>query len=163
MIYNLRLVRCMSILACNRRHSQPCLLGSHLRLPVFTAEEIQAITGPSDFYRMNTYTMNLCRAGGTDELQGLVNYMFNRPDGTQLGTQANCSWLQDYPEGFRQLLNYIWNRYKHPIYVTENGFCVKNESSKPMEDVLRDIDHVNYFRGITAALKTAVLDDCVDV
>ncbi|KIM51332.1 glycoside hydrolase family 1 protein, partial [Scleroderma citrinum Foug A] len=76
---------------------------------------------------------------------------------------ANCSWLQDYPEGFRQLLNYIWNRYKHPIYVTENGFCVKNESSKPMEDALRDTDRVNYFRGITAALKTAVLDDGVDV
>ena len=47
--------------------------------------------------------------------------------------------------------------------MTENGFCVKNESAKPMEDVLRDIDRVNYFRGITAALKTAVLDDCVDV
>ncbi|KIM53211.1 glycoside hydrolase family 1 protein, partial [Scleroderma citrinum Foug A] len=85
------------------------------RLPVFNAEEIQAIIGSSDFYGMNTYTTNLCRTGGTDELQGLVDYTFNRPDGTQLGTQANCSWLQDYPEGFRQLLNYIWNRYKHPI------------------------------------------------
>jgi len=27
-------------------------------------------------------------AGGTDELQGLVDYTFNRPDGTQLGTQG---------------------------------------------------------------------------
>lgn len=133
------------------------------RLPVFTAEEIQVVTGSSDFYGMNTYTTNLCRAGGTDELQGLVDYTFNRPDGTQLGTQANCSWLQDYPEGFRQLLNYIWKRYKHPIYVTENGFCVKNESSKFMEDALRDTDRVSYFRGITASLKAAVLDDDVDV
>ena len=32
-----------------------------------------------------------------------------------------------------------------------------------MEDALRDTDRVNYFRGITAALKTAVLDDGVDV
>ena len=47
--------------------------------------------------------------------------------------------------------------------MTENGFCVKNESSKSMEDALRDTDRVNYFRGITAALKTAVLDDGVDV
>lgn len=47
--------------------------------------------------------------------------------------------------------------------MTENGFCVKNESSKFMEDALRDTDRVSYFRGITASLKAAVLDDDVDV
>ena len=91
------------------------MLGEYL--PVSTAEKIQVITGSSDFYGMNTYTMNLCSkfsrhlkrvdylkaglgAGGTDELQGLVDYMFNQPDGMQLGTQGllscsapNSSWI----------------------------------------------------------------------
>ncbi|KAG2739879.1 glycoside hydrolase family 1 protein [Suillus brevipes Sb2] len=133
------------------------------RLPEFTPEELNVVKGSSDFYGMNTYTTNLCRDGGDDELQGLVEYTFIRPDGTQLGTQAHCAWLQDYPQGFRHLLNYIWKRYKLPIYVTENGFAVKDEHLKPIEDALQDNDRVNYFKGITASLKAAVLEDGVDV
>ncbi|KIK34238.1 glycoside hydrolase family 1 protein [Suillus luteus UH-Slu-Lm8-n1] len=133
------------------------------RLPEFTPEELKVVKGSSDFYGMNTYTTNLCRDGGDDEFQGLVEYTFIRPDGTQLGTQAHCAWLQDYPQGFRHLLNYIWKRYKLPIYVTENGFAVKDEHSKPIEEALQDDDRVNYFKGITASLKAAVLEDGVDV
>lgn len=133
------------------------------RLPEFTPEELKVVRGSSDFYGMNTYTTNLCRDGGDDEFQGLVEYTFIRPDGTQLGTQAHCAWLQDYPQGFRHLLNYIWKKYKLPIYVTENGFAVKDEHSKPMEEALQDNDRVNYFKGITASLKAAVLEDGVDV
>lgn len=102
------------------------------RLPQFTEDELKLVKGSSDYYGMNTYTTNLCRectfylhlsmslrinqgAGGDDEFQGLVDYTFTRPDGTQLGTQAHCAWLQDYPDGFRALLNYLWNRYHMPI------------------------------------------------
>lgn len=133
------------------------------RLPEFTPEELKVVKGSSDFYGMNTYTTNLCRHGGDDEFQGLVEYTFIRSDGSQLGTQAHCAWLQDYPQGFRHLLNYIWKRYKLPIYVTENGFAVKDEHSKPIEQALQDSDRVNYFKGITASLKAAVLEDGVDV
>jgi beta-glucosidase len=82
------------------------------RFPEFTPEERELVKGSSDFYGMNTYTTNLCRkslhpnfshlelkmlvgAGGDDEFQGNVDYTFTRPDGTQLGTQAHCAWLQD--------------------------------------------------------------------
>ena len=41
-------------------------------------------------------------AGGDDEFQGLVDYTFTRPDGTQLGTQAHCAWLQDCKSLFLQ-------------------------------------------------------------
>ncbi|OJA15195.1 hypothetical protein AZE42_11140 [Rhizopogon vesiculosus] len=126
------------------------------RLPVFTPEELAVVKGSSDFYGMNTYTTNLCRAGGNDEFKGFVEYTFSRPDGSQLGTQAHCAWLQDYPEGFRC-------RYNLPIYVTENGFAVKDEHMKPIEEALQDNDRVNYFKGITNTLKDAVLEDGVDV
>ncbi|KAG1785285.1 glycoside hydrolase family 1 protein [Suillus plorans] len=133
------------------------------RLPEFTPEELKVVKGSSDFYGMNTYTSYFCKAGGDDEFQGFAEYTFIRPDGTQLGTQAHCAWLQDYPQGFRDLLNYIWKRYKLPIYVTENGFAVKDESSKSIEEALQDNDRVNYFQGNTASLKAAVLEDGVDV
>ncbi|TFK22418.1 beta-glucosidase [Coprinopsis marcescibilis] len=137
------------------------VLGS--RMPDFTPEEWAIVKGSSDFYGMNTYTTNLCRAGGDDEFQGNVDYTFTRPDGTQLGTQAHCSWLQDYPEGFRQLLNYLWKRYKLPIYVTENGFAVKNESYLPVEEAVKDHDRVHYFQGTTKALLQAINIDGVQI
>ncbi|KAJ7075330.1 beta-glucosidase [Mycena belliarum] len=133
------------------------------RLPQFTVAEWAVVHGSSDFYGMNTYTTNLCRAGGDDEFQGLVDYTFTRPDGTQLGTQAHCAWLQDYPQGFRSLLNYLWKKYKMPIYVTENGFAVKNESDMPKEVAVKDTDRVNYYRGVTASLQAAINEDGVDV
>ncbi|KAK0499187.1 beta-glucosidase 1B [Armillaria luteobubalina] len=133
------------------------------RLPEFTDEEIRLVQGSSDFYGMNTYTTNLCRAGGDDEFQGLVDYTFTRPDGSQLGTQAHCAWLQDYPQGFRALLNYLWNRYHMPIYVTENGFAVKDEDAMPLEQALLDHDRVQYFRGTTSALLAAIHEDGVDI
>ncbi|KAF9447997.1 glycoside hydrolase family 1 protein [Macrolepiota fuliginosa MF-IS2] len=133
------------------------------RLADITEEEWKVVKGSSDFYGMNTYTTNLCRAGGDDEFQGLVDYTFTRPDGTQLGTQAHCAWLQDYPEGFRALLNYLYKRYKLPIYVTENGFAVKDENFIPRDQALADTDRVNYFRGTTASLLAAINEDGVDV
>ncbi|KAH9947759.1 beta-glucosidase [Amylocystis lapponica] len=133
------------------------------RLPTFTPAELAVVKGSSDFYGMNTYTTNLCKAGGDDEFQGKVEYTFTRPDGTQLGTQAHCAWLQDYPQGFRELMNYLWNRYHMPIYVTENGFAVKDENNKPVEEALSDGDRVEYFRGTTGALLGAVAEDGVDV
>ncbi|KAI0725480.1 beta-glucosidase [Fomitopsis betulina] len=133
------------------------------RLPTFTPEELAVVKGSSEFYGMNTYTTNLCKAGGDDEFQGNVKYTFTRPDGTQLGTQAHCAWLQDYAPGFRDLLNYLWKRYGKPIYVTENGFAVKDETSKPIEEALSDHDRVHYFQGTTSSLLAATTEDGVDI
>jgi len=133
------------------------------RMPDFTVDEWAIVKGSSDFYGMNTYTTNLCRAGGDDEFQGNVDYTFTRPDGTQLGAQAHCAWLQDYPEGFRRLLNYLWKRYKLPIFVTENGFAVKGENDMPIEQAIKDEARVHYFRGTTSALLSAIHEDGVEV
>ncbi|KAI0265274.1 glycoside hydrolase family 1 protein [Gloeopeniophorella convolvens] len=133
------------------------------RLPEFTPEELAIVKGSSDFYGMNTYTTNLCKAGGDDEFQGNVEYTFTRPDGTQLGTQAHCAWLQTYPEGFRALLNYLYKRYKKPIYVTENGFAVKDENNLSITEAQQDPDRVEYFRGMTASLMAAIFEDGVDI
>ncbi|KAF7792027.1 hypothetical protein EIP86_003054 [Pleurotus ostreatoroseus] len=134
------------------------------RLPEFTPAELAVVKGSSEFYGMNTYTTNLCRcaliregveAGGDDEFQGRVEYTFTRPDGTELGPQ-------DAP-GFRDLLNYLYKRYHRPIYVTENGFAVKNENNMSIEQALQDDDRVHYYKGVTESLLAAVTEDGVDV
>ncbi|KAF8310418.1 glycoside hydrolase family 1 protein [Clavulina sp. PMI_390] len=126
------------------------------RLPDFSDEEWAIVKRSSDYYGMNTYTTNLCKAGGRDEFQGNAIYTFTRPDGTQLGTQAHCSWLQSYPAGFRDLTKYLYNRYKLPIYCTENGFAVKNENSLPLLDALNDTDRVEYYSGVLDAMCEAI-------
>ncbi|KAK7047906.1 Beta-glucosidase 1B [Paramarasmius palmivorus] len=133
------------------------------RLPQFTAEEKALVTGSSDFFGLNTYTSNLVRPGGNDEFNGKVKTTFTRPDGSQLGTQAHVPWLQSYPEGFRALLNYLWQTYGKAIYVTENGFTVKDECKMKPEDAIHDKDRVEYYQGYTDALARAIIEDGVDV
>ena len=133
------------------------------RLPKFTPEEIQVVRGSSDFYGLNTYTSNLVQDGGDDEFTGKVKTGFVRPDGSQLGTQAHVPWLQTYPEGFRSLLGYLWKTYNVPIFVTENGFAVKDENKLSPADAVNDKDRVEYYRGYTRALLEAINLDGVDV
>ena len=47
--------------------------------------------------------------------------------------------------------------------MTENGFAVKDEDSLPIEEAVHDAPRVQYFRGATSALLSAVVDDGVDI
>lgn len=49
------------------------------------------------------------------------------------------------------------------VSVTENGFAVKDEHNMTVEQALQDYDRVEYFRGMTAAICGAVLEDGVPV
>ncbi|KAI0263103.1 beta-glucosidase 1A [Gloeopeniophorella convolvens] len=134
------------------------------RLPEFTPEEVEVLkSSSSDFFGLNTYTSHLVRPGGTNDLNGGVQYTFTRPDGTQLGTQAHVAWLQAYAPGFRQLLKYVWERYGKPVYVTENGFAQKDENIKPVEEVVHDNERVEYYRTYLNAALDAVHEDGVDL
>ncbi|KDQ22429.1 glycoside hydrolase family 1 protein [Pleurotus ostreatus PC15] len=128
------------------------------RLPEFTPEELAVVKGSSDFFGMNTYTTQIVR---NDEFNGKVKTTFTRADGTQLGTQAHVPWLQTcklliFPNG-------IPSTYNKPIYVTENGFAVKNESGLSVEEAIHDGDRVEYYRAYSQALLDAVCTDAVDV
>jgi beta-glucosidase len=133
------------------------------RMPDFTPEEWALVKGSSEFYGMNTYTTNLIKAGGSDEFQGNTDYTFTRPDGTQLGTQGHSVWLQAYAPGFRALMNYLYKRYKKPIYCTENGFSIVGETELSIEDALKDTDRLEYYRGNLEAMLQTVLEDGVEV
>ncbi|EMD34834.1 glycoside hydrolase family 1 protein [Gelatoporia subvermispora B] len=133
------------------------------RLVEYTTEELAVVLGSSDFFGLNTYTTQVVQPGGTDESNGFLKTGFTLPDGSQLGTQAHVPWLQTYGPGFRTLLNYLWNTYKLPIYVTENGFAVKNENSLSIEEAIHDADRIEYFHNYANAMLQAVTEDKVPV
>ncbi|KAF9493202.1 beta-glucosidase 1A [Pleurotus eryngii] len=161
------------------------------RLPEFTLEELAVVRGSSDFFGMNTYTTQIVKPGGNDEFNGKVKSTFTRADGTQLGTQAvdipernsnhaqrSCVYsqtllglevrvpslaLRPSINHHAQLLNYLHKTYNKPIYVTENGFAVKNESGLSVEEAIHDGDRVEYYRAYSQALLDAVCTDGVDV
>ncbi|KAF4563760.1 Beta-glucosidase 1B [Pleurotus pulmonarius] len=129
-----------------------------IRLPEFTPEELQVVKGSSDFFGMNTYTTQIV---SNDEFNGKVKATFTRADGTQLGTQAHVPWLQTCK--LLIISDGIMTTYNKPIYVTENGFAVKNESSLSVAEAIHDSDRVEYYRAYSQALLDAVCSDGVDV
>ncbi|KAJ3056274.1 Beta-glucosidase 1B [Rhizophlyctis rosea] len=137
------------------------------RLPTFTKEESALLKGSSDFYGMNHYTTNYVwnrnEPPTLDDQLGNVLKGFISKDGEELGPPAESPWLRPCPWGFRKLLNWLWNRYQTPIYITENGCSVKGESDLGVEQAVHDTYRVNYFKGYLENLLLAVFDDGVQI
>ncbi|WVR09713.1 hypothetical protein IAU60_006789 [Kwoniella sp. DSM 27419] len=140
------------------------------RLPTFTSEELALLKDSSEFYGCNTYTTNTIRATRSDdEFAGFTTMAFDRPDGSFIGPKSQLGWLRDVPWGFRKLLNYLYQRYRKPIYMTENGWAIKDESELSVEDAVRkscagyDEGRVRFYQGYTQALKEAIEIDRVDI
>lgn len=139
------------------------------RLPRFTEEESKLVLGSSDFYGMNSYTSFFIkhRDGVPDinDHKGNVEELKENSKAEPRGPQSDTHWLATTPWGFRKLINWIWNRYQMPIYITENGTTAKGEHVKapPSEDVLNDTFRIQYFEGYVGAIAKAVKDDGVDV
>ena len=138
------------------------------RLPTFTDEERELVTGSNDFYGMNHYTANYIRHKTTepeaDDFLGNLETLFTSKSGEGIGPETQSFWLRPNPQGFRNLLGWISNRYGKPkIYVTENGTSLKGENDLSKEEILDDEFRAEYFRSYLAALAKAVEEDGVDV
>lgn len=135
------------------------------RLPYFTDAQKKMIRGSSDFYGMNHYTSNYIvpqDCSGITEYMGDAKYVYEK-NGVPIGSQAESSWLRVVPWGFRKLLNWIFNRYASPIYVTEFGCSVPGESDLPVEQVIQDDFRVDYYRSYLNAMLQAKEIDHVDI
>jgi len=141
------------------------------RLPEFTPDQQKLLKGSYDFFALNHYTTsyasncsnppaNLTLGWQTDQRVNLTKTSVN---GTLIGPPADSSWLYVVPWGFRKILNWIWQRYNTPIYVTENGVDVPNESSLPILVALNDTFRVNFYQSYLSNLLAAITEDGVDV
>ncbi|KAA8572176.1 hypothetical protein EYC84_002087 [Monilinia fructicola] len=136
------------------------------RLPKFTTEESKLVLGSSDFYGMNSYTTFFVkhRDGPADinDHSGNVDKLDENSKGVARGPESATYWLRKCPDGFRKLLNWIWTRYRVPIYITENGTTAKGETA-PTDEVLNDEFRISFFEGYIGALARAVKEDGVDI
>lgn len=137
------------------------------RLPEFTEEERALVKGSNDFYGMNHYTANYIRhkttAPEADDFLGNLETLFFSKDGRNIGPETQSFWLRPNPQGFRNLLGWISNRYgRPPIYVTENGTSLKGENDLSVEEILDDEFRAEYFRSYLQAMADAVEHDGVD-
>ncbi|KAL4768681.1 glycoside hydrolase superfamily [Aspergillus nidulans var. acristatus] len=96
------------------------------RLPTFTEAEFALLREAEvNFYGMNYYTSLFARhrvspASDTDYLGNLDDYQVNK-SGVPIGNPSGVDWLRSAPQGFRKHLVRIYNKYRKPIYITENG------------------------------------------
>lgn len=130
------------------------------RLPEFTQQEIDYIKGTSDFFGLNHYTTRRVYRNAS------VDSMYNKPSFyDDVGTGdfrdpdwpgAKSTWLKVVPWGFRNILNFIKERYNSPeVRVYENGFS--------SDFGLVDDERISYYRQYLTELLNAVLTDNVNV
>lgn len=136
------------------------------RLPHFTPEESELVLGSSEFYGMNSYTTFFVQhrdaPADINDHKGNVIVHDTNSKGVSRGEESDTHWLRMAPAGWRKLLNWIWDRYHMPIYVTENGTTVKGETA-PTPEVLNDTFRMRFFEGYVGGLARAVKEDGVDV
>ncbi|KAL3496887.1 hypothetical protein BJX62DRAFT_221796 [Aspergillus germanicus] len=136
------------------------------RLPRFTPEESKLVLGSSEFYGMNSYTTFFVQHKDTppdiNDHKGNVHVHDTNSKGVSRGEESDTAWLRMAPGGFRKLLNWIWNRYHVPIYVTENGTTAKGETA-PTPEVLNDQFRIRFFEGYVGGIARAVKEDGVDI
>ena len=77
-------------------------------------EPLPALQGSVDFFGMNYYTRYLMRF--SPWAHGMIERRFGP------GERSDMNW-EIYPEGQLRMLKKAWNRYKLPIYITENGIA----------------------------------------
>jgi len=108
--------------------------------------------------------MSKTRPAPATDYTGNVELLFENKQGESVGPITQSPWLRPNPQGFRNLLNWISNRYDHPpIYVTENGTSILHENDLSREEILKDEFRVKYFEDYVQAMAQASAEDGVDV
>lgn len=138
------------------------------RLPEFTPEEqglLRETASTNAFYGMNHYSTKYARALTTppadDVWTGNIEESSVNAQGVEIGPVSGVQWLRLAPEGFRKLLNWVWDRYQLPVIITENGCPCPGEDdvSIAVEDGFRQ----RYFGLYLDAISRAIYEDGVRV
>lgn len=120
-------------------------------LPEITEEDMKLISQPLDFMGENIYNGIMLEA---DE-NGEPRYV-PRPDGFPI---TGNDWPVT-PECFHWGLRFLYERYKTPIYVTENGMCNRDVLSS--DGKVHDPQRIDFLNRYILAMKKAI-DEGADI
>ncbi|MDD7986426.1 GH1 family beta-glucosidase [Lentisphaera marina] len=135
------------------------------RLPQFSPDERKEILGSSDFFGLNHYSTMM--ASEPKEGQEQVSDIAGNGgmiDDQNVHLSNDPAWQKTHmgwnivPEGCRDLLKWIDQRYDHPIiYITENGCaCDEPDKESALNDVMRKDFYESYLRGSRNAIEQGV-------
>ena len=126
-------------------YSDPVFLGDYPKeyyeffkdiLPNITKEDLELISQPVDYIYQNFYSGNYCSLDKNNNLV-INDFYFGYPEG-------NIDWLQVVPETLYYGPKYLYERYKKPIIISENGFC--NNDTISLDGHVHDPERIDYIR-----------------
>ncbi len=116
-------------------------------LPVITDEDMELISQPLDFMGQNIYNGYAIAAGENGE----PVYVERDAGHPQTGNMWPVT-----PKCFRWGLRFLYERYKLPIYVTENGICCKDVLQ--CDGRIHDSERIDFLNRYLYAMKQAMED-----
>ena len=112
------------------------------KLPFAVFRKYKFLKGSSDFLGLNYYNRNFC----SRKFEGYFRSYSDDADPAKLCTGLN--W-EAYPEGLFISIQRLWEEFKLPIYITENGIGTKN-------DIWRQKYLVNHLEQVQKAIETGI-------
>lgn len=116
-------------------------------LPEITEEDMKLISQPLDFMGQNIYNGYMIRAGKEGQPE------FVRRNQGHTKTAAN--WPVT-PDCFYWGVRFLYERYQHPIYITENGMSCHDTVSK--DGRVHDSNRIDFLDSYLSALQKASED-----
>lgn len=135
------------------------------RLPFFTDEQQKKIVGSYDMMGLNYYTSRFSTnidispsfspVLNTDDAYSLVG--ITGPDGKPIGPNTGTDWLYSYPDGLKDLLTIIRDKYGNPpVYITENGVGDMDDGTLTPEAAKKDTTRLKYLQDHIAILNESI-------
>ncbi|XP_050288617.1 beta-glucosidase 46-like isoform X4 [Quercus robur] len=134
-------------------------------LPMFSKHDLEMLKNKLDFIGINHYTsyyikdciFSPCEPGpGASRTEGFALQTVKK-NNIFIGEPTACGWIFVYPQGMEKMVTYTKERYNDiPLFITENGFCDKENPHSTMENSIHDVKRVEYMNSYLDALATAM-------
>lgn len=128
----------------------PQSMRGHLggRLPAFTEREREGLKGSVDFLGVNHYHTRHAWAPGEEEKESEYAERELFAESADIGVEKSVVGWSFVPWGMRKLLLWLDRTYPGvPLYVTENGYPLREESRRQALEDRRRVEHYRTYLG----------------